>query len=109
MSVVLTIFDFLIWVIVKRLCAFNHLLICACFMNFSDFDYYCALCGSSDGKEPTCQCRRPWLIPGLGRSLGARNGNPLQCSCLGNSMEGPWGHKELDMTEQLTLSLVLYN
>ena len=28
------------------------------------------------------------LIPGLGRSLGGGNGNPLQYSCLKNSMEG---------------------
>ena len=27
------------------------------------------------------------LIPGLGRSPGERNGNPLQYSCLGNPME----------------------
>ena len=26
-------------------------------------------------------------IPGLGRSPGAGNSNPLQCSCLGNSMD----------------------
>ena len=45
-------------------------------------------------------------IPGLGRSPGVRNGNPLQCSCLGKfngqrSLVGysPWGHKESDMTE----------
>ena len=31
------------------------------------------------------------LIPGLGRSLGEGNGNPLQCSCLGNlTDEGDW-------------------
>ena len=24
------------------------------------------------------------LIPGLGRSLGVGNSNPLKCSCLGN-------------------------
>ena len=45
------------------------------------------------------------LIPGLGRSPGVGNGNPLQYSCL----EIPWteepgrlqpqGHKELDITE----------
>ena len=30
-------------------------------------------------------------IPGLGRSLGVENGNPLQYSCLENSMEsGAW-------------------
>ena len=37
------------------------------------------------------------LIPGLGRCPGEGNGNPLQYSCL----ENPWGHKELDKTEQL--------
>ena len=26
-------------------------------------------------------------IPGLGRSLGERNGNPLQYSCLGNPVD----------------------
>ena len=31
------------------------------------------------------------LIPGLRRSLGERNGNPLQYSCLGNPMDrGAW-------------------
>ena len=30
-------------------------------------------------------------IPGSGRSPGAGNGNPLQCSCLENSMDrGAW-------------------
>ena len=31
------------------------------------------------------------LIPGLGRSPGGRNGNPLQYSCLENPMDrGTW-------------------
>ena len=31
------------------------------------------------------------LIPGLGRSPGEGNGNPLQYSCLGNTMDrGAW-------------------
>ena len=31
------------------------------------------------------------LIPGLGRSLGGGHGNPLQYSCLENSMDrGAW-------------------
>ena len=30
----------------------------------------------------------PGSIPGLGRSLGEGNGNPLQYSCLENSMDG---------------------
>ena len=45
-------------------------------------------------------------IPGLGRSPGGENGNPLQYSSLENphgqrSLEGysPCGHKESDMTE----------
>ena len=30
-------------------------------------------------------------IPGSGRSPGGGNGNPLQCSCLKNSLErGAW-------------------
>ena len=29
----------------------------------------------------------PGLIPGLERSPGEGNGNPLQCSCLENSMD----------------------
>ena len=47
------------------------------------------------------------LIPGSGRSPGGGNGNLFQYSCLDNSMDvslaaySPWGHKELDMTEQL--------
>ena len=31
------------------------------------------------------------LIPGTGRSPRGGNGNPLQCSCLGNTMDrGAW-------------------
>ena len=30
----------------------------------------------------------PGLIPGLGRSLGGGNGNPLQYSCLGSPIDG---------------------
>ena len=47
-------------------------------------------------------------IPGLGRSPGEGNGNPLQYSYLENSMDrravgyGPPGCKELDMTEWLS-------
>ena len=49
-------------------------------------------------------------IPGLGRSPGVGNGNPLQYSCLKNPMDtGDWWttvHRvaELDMTERSTLS-----
>ena len=32
--------------------------------------------------------RKTRSIPGLGRSPGEGNGNPLQCSCLENTMDG---------------------
>ena len=43
--------------------------------------------GGSDGKESTCSVGDLGLIPRLGRSPGQGNGNPLQYSCLENSME----------------------
>ena len=47
--------------------------------------------GDLDGKEPICNVGDSGLIPGLGRSPGEGNGNPLQYSCLENSMdEGAW-------------------
>ena len=39
------------------------------------------------GKESACNAADPGSIPGLGRSLGEGNGNPLQYSCLENSMD----------------------
>ena len=51
-------------------------------------------------------------IPGLERSPGEGNGNPLQYSCLENFMDrgawwatrSPWDRKESDTTEQLSLT-----
>ena len=43
--------------------------------------------GVSDGKEFACKAGNLSLIPGSGRSPGAGNGNPLQCSCLENPMD----------------------
>ena len=43
--------------------------------------------GGSDGKKSTCKAGDPGSIPGSGRSAGGGNGNPLQYSCLGNSMD----------------------
>ena len=43
---------------------------------------------SSVGKEATCNAGDPGSIPSLGRSPGEGNGNPLQYSCLENSMDG---------------------
>ena len=43
--------------------------------------------GGSDGKESACNEGDAGWIPGLKRSSGGRNGNPLQCSCLENPMD----------------------
>ena len=42
----------------------------------------------SVGKESTCNAGDTGLIPGLERSPGEGNGNPLQYSCLENPMDG---------------------
>ena len=41
----------------------------------------------SNGKESTCNAGDLGSIPGSGRSPGEGNGNPLQYSCLENSMD----------------------
>ena len=46
---------------------------------------------SSVGKESTCKAGDLSLIPGLGRSPGEGNGNPLHYSCLENPTDkGAW-------------------
>ena len=42
--------------------------------------------GGSDGKASVYNARDLGSSPGLGRSPGEGNGNPLQYSCLGNPM-----------------------
>ena len=65
----------------------------------------------SAGKESAYNTGDLGSIPGLGRSPGEGNGNPLQYCCLENSIEREaWqatvhGVTELDMFERLTLSL----
>ena len=45
-------------------------------------------------------------IPGLGRSFGGGNGNPLQYSCLENSMErGAWRTTVHSVTESDTTEM----
>ena len=44
--------------------------------------------GGSDGKESACSTGDLGSIPGCGRSPGEGYGNPVQYSCLENSMDG---------------------
>ena len=57
-------------------------------------------------ENPSASAGSMSLIPGSGRYPGEENGNPVQYSCLENSMDrgARWttvhgGHKESDMTE----------
>ena len=70
--------------------------------------------GDSPGKESACNVGDLGSIPGLGRSPGGGRGNPLQYSCLENphgqrslAGDGPWSHKESDMTEQLSTEMFI--
>ena len=47
--------------------------------------------GGSEDKASDCKAGDLGSIPGLGRSPGEENGNPLQYSCLENPMDrGAW-------------------
>ena len=59
--------------------------------------------GGSNGKEYVCNAGDPGLIPGSGRSPGGANGNPLQYSCLENSMDrGAWQARVQTVTKSQT-------
>ena len=58
--------------------------------DFDSKDHVICVCishdpGGSDSKESACNAEDLGSIPGLGRSPG--EGNPLQYSCLENSMD----------------------
>ena len=54
-------------------------------LNKASFSHYVSLNGS-DSKESDWKAGNPGLIPRSGRSPGEGNSNPLQYSCLENSM-----------------------
>ena len=79
---------------VKKSLNLKHLTTSFCIQGFPD---------SSVGKEPACNAEDPSLIPGWGRSLGGGNGDPLQCSCLGNPMDrGIWWATVLRISQRWT-------
>ena len=62
--------------------------------------------GGPDGKASAHNVGDPGSIPGLGRSPGGGQGNPLQYSCMENphgwrrlAGYSPWVRKESDITE----------
>ena len=59
--------------------------------------------GGSDGKESAYIAGDLGSIPGLGRSPGEGNANPLQYSCLENPMDrGAWRATVLGITKSQT-------
>ena len=69
----------------------------------------------SDSKESACSAGDSGSIPGLVRSPGEGNSYLPQYSCLKNSMDrgawwakSPWGPKESETMEQITLSFSLF-
>ena len=77
---------------------YRHTLFLLCFslLSFADTAVFINLrsgsfAGGSVGKESACSEEDSGSIPGLGRSPGERNGNPLQYSCL----ENPHGQRSL--------------
>ena len=55
--------------------------------------------GGSDGKGSACNVGNPDSVPGLGRSPGGINDNPLQYSGL----ENPMGYKVRGISKSWTL------
>ena len=73
-------------------------------LNLLDTDLCVEFPGGSVAKEFTCNAGDVGLIPGLGRSPGEGNGNPLQYSCLGKQEE-PAGLQSMGLQESDTTEL----
>ena len=69
--------------------------------------------GGASGKESACNAGDPGLTPGLGRSPGEGNSNPLQYSCLENPRDRgawwaivPWVHKRAhNLATKITITI----
>ena len=65
--------------------------------------------GHKQLKKYACNAGDLGSIPGLGRPPREGKGYLLQYSGLENSMDySPWGHKESDMTEQISLHFTIH-
>ena len=69
--------------LIKSLFSFEHN-----WWNIIDSSLFLGFPGGLEGKASACNAGDLGLIPGLGRSPEEGNGNPLQYSCLENSMDG---------------------
>ena len=72
---------------------------CACLLSFSIIKLInrASLFIGLTSKESTCNAADASLIPGLRRSPGEGNGNPLQYSCLESPLaEEPGGLQSMD-------------
>ena len=58
------------------------------FFSFYYIGYHVTSLVAQTVKVSACKAGDPGSIPGLGRSSGEGNGNPLQYSCLENPMDG---------------------
>ena len=88
-------------------------------ISYSRFSLYLRLCilskrgfaSGSDGKESACNVGNLGSLPGLGRSPGEGNGNPLQYSGRESPMDCivhgvAEGRRGSEGTERLSLSLL---
>ena len=70
-----------------RIIAFFFFLLGAFFLKSYLFNHLWLCCGT-EVKVSACNVGDLGSIPGLGRSPGEGNGNPLQYSCLENPVDG---------------------
>jgi len=90
-----------------RWCAEDWWAVCPNFMDKDLFPLNLWLCCTSPVAQVGNHLPAVWFDPWVGKIPRRRQCNPLQYSCLENSIEGelvgysPWGHKELDVTERL--------
>ena len=88
-------------------CVYLCVSVCVCVKLYIHKIYHLTFPGGPSGKESACQCRLDITdvssVSGLGRSPGDGNGNPLQYSCLENSMDrGTWWAAVCGVTQSWT-------